>query len=198
MKFLIVEDHPLVSSGLAQVLEEWQTDTQVTIVTGLSENSAPLPADLSAVLLDLDLGNGIEFETLGAVRQSYPSAPVIIFSGSTNPVVIKRARAFGASAFIRKGEGVERILEIIDLVVRGGNSVFPDNLVPPASASDPQTEMLRRLTRRENEVFQNLRKGGTNKEIGQELGIEEKTVRAHLTEIYRKLGVKSRTEAVLL
>ena len=198
MKFLIVEDHPLVSSGLAQALEDWRPDTQVIVMTNLSAASAPLPTDISAVLLDLDLGEGVEFETLNVVRQSCPSAPVIILSGSTNPMVIKRARAFGASAFIRKGEGVERILEIIDLVVRGGNSVFPDNLVPPSSTSQPQSEIMRRLTPRENEVFQILCKGSTNKEIGQELGIEEKTVRAHLTEIYRKLGVKNRTEAILL
>lgn len=198
MNFLIVEDHPLVSSGLAQVLEGWQADARVTIVTSLTEAPEDLPAHISAVLLDLDLGDGIEFETLHSVRQSHPSAPVIIFSGSTNPVVINRARAFGASAFIRKGEAVERILEIIDLVVSGGNSVFPDNLIPPVPASDPQPELICRLTRRENEVFQHLRKGCTNKVIGQALGIEEKTVRAHLTEIYRKLGVKNRTEAILL
>ncbi|MEP1014237.1 MAG: response regulator transcription factor [Paracoccaceae bacterium] len=198
MNFLVVEDHPLVSSGMAQVLENWRSGTQVTIATGYNDLPDHLPSAFSAVLLDLDLGNGIEFETLHALKTKFPNTPVIILSGSNNPMVIKRSRAFGATAFIRKGERVERILEIIDLVVRGGNSIFPENLVPLEQNVDLDRKMFRRLTRREGEVFQRLCKGGTNKAIGLDLGIEEKTVRAHLTEIYRKLGVKNRTEAILL
>ena len=198
MNFLVIEDHPLVSSSLAKVLEDWQDGVRVTLASSMDSISDDAPAQFAAILLDLDLGGGIEFDTMQTLKSTYPEAPVIIFSGSTNPMVIKRSRAFGSSAFIRKGESVARMLEIIDLVVLGGNAVFPDNLVPPVTTEDPQREIARRLTRREGEVYFQLCKGGTNKEIAQFLDIEEKTVRAHLTEIYRKLGVKNRTEAILL
>ena len=187
-----------MSSGLAKVLEDWQPGIQVTIATDIDAIPENALGAGSAVLLDLDLGEGIEFETLRTLKAKFPNIPVIIFSGSTDPLVIKRSQALGSSAFIRKGENVERILEIIDLVVDGGNSVFPDTLVTQWSSTEPENGALRRLTRRERDVFHYLCKGGTNKEIAQTLGIEEKTVRAHLTEIYRKLGVKNRTEAILL
>lgn len=153
---------------------------------------------LSAVLLDLDLGQGIQFDMLVRLKQGAPQVPVIIISGSTTASVVKRARSLGASAFIRKGENVDRILEIIDLVVWGGNSVFPDTTATPITAQSVTPDLTRRLTRRENDVFLCLRRGSTNKEIALSLGIAEKTVRTHLTEVYKKLGVRNRTEAILL
>lgn len=155
--------------------------------------------DVDLVLLDLAMPGVRGLSGLLYLRAQYPGIPVVVVSATDNPTVIRRCMDFGASGFIPKTLGVDDIRGAIAAVLAGAVWTPPD--VDLSAASDTETKaMLNRfstLTPQQVRVLMMLSEGLLNKQIAYELDVGETTVKAHVSEILRKLNVASRTQAVI-
>ena len=197
---IVADDHPLFRAALMQSL-----GSQVSAAKGLEAETLQqledqIQTDIDLVLLDLHMPGASGFSGLIYLRTHFPSVPVVVVSGNEQASVIHRAMHFGASGFIPKSSSMSTIAQAIQLVLDGGQWV-PDD-VPEADqqvdAQDSQfADQLASLTPQQFKVMVMLTEGLLNKQIAYELNVSEATIKAHVTAILRKLGVYSRTQAVI-
>ena len=158
-----------------------------------------ISVDVDLVLLDLTMPGVRGFSGLMYLRAQYPSVPVIVVSANDDPVAIRHCMEFGASGFIPKTLGIDAMRTAISRVLAGGVWTPPD--VDLTSAADAEgAEMMSRmatLTPQQVRVLMMLSEGLLNKQIAYQLGVSEATVKAHVSAILQKLGVESRTQAVI-
>lgn len=182
----IVDDHPLFRAGLRRLLER---EPDISVVwehansSGLEALFEAHPVDV--VLMDLELGNGpTGLQATQAVKTRWPDVLVIIVSGSLDPESPTAARAAGAADFLAKDTHPAELLGSIRAIASGS----PRHRQGPNSASGA-------LSRREQEVLIEIRRGKTNREIAATLGISMTTVNKHVQKILLKLAVRNRTQA---
>ena len=158
-----------------------------------------LSGDVDLVLLDLAMPGVRGFSGLMYMRAQYPSVPVIVVSANDDPTAIRRCMEFGASGFIPKTLGVDTMRAAISRVLSGGVWTPPD--VDLSAGADSETAALMgrmaTLTPQQVRVLMMLSEGLLNKQIAYQLGVSEATVKAHVSAILQKLGVESRTQAVI-
>lgn len=188
LKLLIVDDHPLFVEGFASMISRLRPDWSLTQTGCGSEVLAAIAADLpDGVLVDVFLPDRDGFDLLHDIRARWPELPVILISGRDHAAMETRARNSPANGFIVKTTAAPDIVASIERAL-AGHAVFaarlPDPELPP-------------LTLRQAQVLELLAAGHGNKEIRYRLGIAERTVRAHLTEIFQMLGVHGRMPAVI-
>jgi DNA-binding NarL/FixJ family response regulator len=151
------------------------------------------------ILLDLTMPGVRGFSGLVCLRAQYPSVPVVVVSANDDPSVIRRCMHFGASGFIPKTLGVEPMRVAVTRVLKGGVWTPPE--VDLDFGSETQTAGLiakvGTLTPQQVRVLMMLSEGLLNKQIAYELAVSEATVKAHVSAILQKLGVESRTQAVI-
>lgn len=184
---LVVDDHPLFRDGFAHMVRVLRPRWTLQFADSAAEALARLksmPPDLAIV--DVGLPGDDGFTLIKAIAQ-VSAVPQILISGRDDAAVRTRARACGARSFIAKTEDPDTITRTIDAVLRGG-TVFDAST---AGGGIPS------LTARQAEVLMLLAEGYGNKEIRHRLDIAERTVRAHLTELFQLLGAHSRMQAVL-
>ena len=198
---VIVDDHPLFRGALRQAIGSLLPQSRVVEANGLDELNATLSAekDVDLILLDLTMPGVQGFSGLIALRAQHPSVPVVIVSATEEATVIRRAIEFGASGFIPKSMNVDSIGTAIEAVLAGDAWTPPD--VDLSAVEDKETaDLVRRLgtlTPQQVRVLMMLSEGLLNKQIAYELGVSEATVKAHVSAILQKLGVDSRTQAVI-
>ena len=200
-RLLIADDHPLFRgalreavSGLLERAEIAEAGTFEAVVDVLERAS-----DVDLILLDLTMPGARGFSGLMYMRAQYPSVPVMVVSANDEPVVIRRCMEFGASGFIPKTLGVETMRAAIKRVLDGGVWTPPD-VDLTAGADAESSELMARmatLTPQQVRVLMMLSEGLLNKQIAFHLGVSEATVKAHVSAILQKLGVESRTQAVI-
>ncbi len=197
-KILIVDDHPIYREGLKLAI---QSDQRIGSVSEAetAENALIFlrKESFDLILLDLYMPgmNGIEF--LKKKREDGNKTKVIVLSTEENIDVIQNARSHGADGYIQKGAGRKEILEMIYRTLTDKRKVIISSKYKKKlnqKEKDIKKEML--LTEKESTVLIGIVNGEASKEIAIEMGITERTVKAHLSNIYNKFGVKSRTEAV--
>ncbi len=203
-RFLIADDHPLVRAALGETLRRRWPTAEVLEAADFDAVTARLaPADPEAadtdidlVLLDLTMPGSQGLMGLMLLRSHAPTVPVAIVSAQEDADTVRRALGFGAAAFIPKSASVETIQDTIAAILRGE---------PPPAEAAPQTaedeDLYRRLATlspQQLRVLAMIGEGKLNKQICFELGIAEQTVKAHASQIFRKLGVVSRTQAALV
>jgi DNA-binding NarL/FixJ family response regulator len=192
MKLLIADDHPLVLVGIRQMLENDETFE----IVGTASSSAevlPLVARLNPDVLLLDLRMpGIDgLSCVERVRARHPHVKVVLLSAHNDPERIQAAFKRGACGFIIKSIDPVDLASAIRQAVEGtafhalGLPALDDNPVARAAG----------LTERELTIMKGVARGLSNQAIGKEVWVTEQTVKFHLTNIYRKLGVSNRTEA---
>jgi DNA-binding NarL/FixJ family response regulator len=139
------------------------------------------------------------FSGLMYLRAQYPSLPVAVVSANDDPAVIRRCMAFGAAGFLPKTLGIESLRDAIARVLAGEMWSPPDvELAGEADADSAAViQRLATLTPQQVRVLMMLSTGLLNKQIAYELGVSEATVKAHVSAILQKLGVESRTQAVI-
>jgi len=153
--------------------------------------------DVDLILLDLRMPGVRGFSGLMYLRAQYPQLPIVVVSGNDDPAVIRRCIEFGASGFIPKTLGIEAIRQAVARVLEGGVWTPPDiDLQSPPDAG-ATIARLQTLTPQQVRVLMMLSGGLLNKQIAHELGLSEATVKAHVSAILQKLGVESRTQAVI-
>nr|MBO2511071.1 DNA-binding response regulator [Gammaproteobacteria bacterium] len=202
-EILIADDHPLFRSALQQALTMGLgPDVRLVEVASIAELEARLgeKADWDLVLLDLNMPGAYGFSGLVLLRGQYPQIPVVMISALEEAAVVARAREFGASGFIPKSSSLETIQEAVRLVL-DGDAWWPPQAeeVPGVSAEARAASAgLASLTPQQFRVLTMVCEGLLNKQIAYELNVSEATIKAHVTAIFRKLGVRTRTQAALL
>jgi DNA-binding NarL/FixJ family response regulator len=200
-RFLIADDHPLFRGALRGAVAALFAGADIAEAGTFDEASKILDqgSEVDLVLLDLTMPGVRGFSGLMYMRAQYPSVPVVIISANDDPAVIRRCMDFGASGFIPKTLGVDGMRNAIASVLKGGIWTPPD--VDLTMAADGETSaMLARLvtlTPQQVRVLMMLSEGLLNKQIAYELSVSEATVKAHVSAILQKLGVESRTQAVI-
>jgi len=194
---VIADDHGVIRDGLAGVIAA-QSDMQVV---GTAENgeeavelcrrSAP-----DVVLMDLEMPVLDGIGATRAIREEWPQTAVLVLTSFSDVRRIRAALAIGASGYLLKDTSAEDVVRGIRAAASGGTPLDPHAarlLLEAREAPDP----LDGISQREREVFSLLLDGLPNKVIAQRLGISEKTVKTHLTKIFRVIDVTDRVQAVL-
>jgi two-component system nitrate/nitrite response regulator NarL len=202
MKLLIVDDHPVLRQGLAALLRQAGPDTAVLSAgdSGQGLSIAEAHLDLDAVILDLAMPGIDGMAAILEFGKRRPQLPVIVLSSSEDPRDVRRALAFGALGYISKSASPQTLLAALQFVL-SGNVYVPTFLLnetgaaPAGAAGDNRPEAEARLTERQIDVLRLLCDGHSNKAIGRMLGLSDKTVKAHVTAIFKALNVVNRTQA---
>ncbi|WP_165663827.1 response regulator transcription factor ErdR [Metapseudomonas otitidis] len=200
---LIADDHPLFRSALHQALTlGLGQDVRLVEVASIAELEERLAqkSDWDLVLLDLNMPGAYGFSGLVLLRGQYPQIPVVMISAQEEASVVVRAREFGASGFIPKSSPLEVIQSAVRAVL-DGDAWWPpqaDEAVVVSDEARAASAGLASLTPQQFRVLTMVCEGLLNKQIAFELSVSEATVKAHVTAIFRKLGVRTRTQAALL
>lgn len=199
MKFLVVDDHAILRQGLSALLQQMGDDVVILTAADGATALAQIEAhgDIDLVLLDLampGLDGGQVIEAIGAKRVDLP---VVVVSASEDPADVRRSMAQGALGYVPKSADPETLLAALRLVL-AGEIYVPALLLKENGASTPPSGALSRLTQRQMEVLDGLCDGLPNKTIAFNLQMSEKTVKAHITAIFRVLGAANRTQAVTI
>jgi DNA-binding NarL/FixJ family response regulator len=199
---LIADDHPLFRGALREAVNGVFGQAEIAEAGTFEEVSEFLDrgvAEIDLILLDLSMPGVRGFSGLMYLRAQYPSLPIVVVSANDDPAVIRRCMEFGASGFIPKTLGVEALRTAVARVLQGEVWTPPD--IDLTRQSDPETAStiarLATLTPQQVRVLMMLSGGLLNKQIAYELGVSEATVKAHVSAILQKLGVESRTQAVI-
>jgi DNA-binding NarL/FixJ family response regulator len=199
-RILIADDHPLVLGALRHALTGAIEGAEFHEARDLESLSAALEAapDMDLVLLDLSMPGVRGFSGLIYLRAQHAGVPVIVVSANRDPAVMRACIDLGAAAYIPKSLDLETMRAAVRVVLDGGRWIPPDF---DLAAGDPGSSLaLRRLsslTPQQVRVLMMLSEGLLNKQIAYELSVSEATVKAHVSAILQKLGVESRTQAVI-
>jgi DNA-binding NarL/FixJ family response regulator len=202
---LVADDHPLFRAALCQAVTHAVADVEVDEVQNLAGLLAKLEAepDTDLVLLDLHMSDSRGLAGLVAVRTQFPGVAVLVVSAHDEAAIVRRALDHGAAGFIPKSTPPEEIADAIRSVLASGRWI-PSRLAAAVAGarSDPKdTELAARLASLTGQQFRVLglvAQGRLNKQIADALGIQERTVKAHVSAIFEKLGVRNRTQAGVL
>jgi DNA-binding NarL/FixJ family response regulator len=200
-RFLIADDHPLFRGALREAVSGLLPKVDIAEAGTFEEVGETLErgGEVDLVLLDLSMPGARGFSGLMYLRAQYPGVPVAIVSANDDPAAIRRCMQLGASGFIPKTLSVDGMRAAISKILEGGVWTPPD--VDLSGGSDAETaELMGRmatLTPQQVRVLMMLSEGLLNKQIAFQLGVSEATVKAHVSAILQKLGVESRTQAVI-
>ena len=202
MHLLIVDDHPLFREALASAVGLAYPDATLHEADGIASACAVLgkQAAIEIILLDLSMQGVTGFEGLATIRARAPRVPILVVSGLEDPRIIREALDHGAAGFVPKAVDKSTLTRAIADVLAGGLFV-PGTMPADQRATNPHkaplAERVARLTPQQLRVLAMIRQGKLNKQIAYELQVGDSTVKAHVSEILRKLDVISRTQIVI-
>ncbi|HEX3776057.1 MAG TPA: response regulator transcription factor [Polyangiaceae bacterium] len=200
-RVLLVDDHPLFHEGLASAFARLAPELSIVSADSVDAGLELLRSSaIDLALIDLVLPSSDGLSALALYAAEFPHVPRLLISGKDDPVIVRHARDAGASGFLHKSMSLDRLIVALKRVL-DGQAYFDIN--PEYSSATCEDEaplsgdVQGELTLRQLEVLKLLGEGRSNKEISAALAIADRTVRAHLTELFRTLGVNSRTQAIL-
>lgn len=201
VRIVIADDHPLFRGALRQAVCGILPEAAIEEAGSLEATTGLIAAasETDLVLLDLKMPGVQGFSGLMYLRAQYPGVPVIVVSANDDPAVIRRCMEFGASGFMPKTLDIAAMALALRTVLDGGTWV-PAGIDLTVEADREIAELARRLatlTPQQVRVLMMLSEGLLNKQIAYELSVSEATVKAHVSAILQKLGVDSRTQAVI-
>jgi DNA-binding NarL/FixJ family response regulator len=198
---LIADDHPLFRGALREAVNGLFDRAEIAEAGTFEEVTELLErgGEIDLILLDLRMPGVRGFSGLMYLRAQYPSLPIVVVSANDDPAVIRRCMEFGASGFIPKTLGVEALRQAVAQVLRGEVWTPPDVDLQRDTDAESAAVIARlaTLTPQQVRVLMMLSGGLLNKQIAYELSVSEATVKAHVSAILQKLGVESRTQAVI-
>ena len=200
-RLVIADDHPLFRGALREAVSGLFDHVEIAEAGSFDDVAHLLEhgGEVDLILLDLAMPGVRGFSGLMYLRAQYPSVPIIVVSANDDPGVIRRCMDFGASGFIPKTLGIDAMRAAVARVFEGGLWTPAD--IDLGGGADAETAdlmaRLASLTPQQVRVLMMLSEGLLNKQIAYELGVSEATVKAHVSAILQKLGVESRTKAVI-
>ncbi|MEO2225288.1 DNA-binding response regulator [Priestia megaterium] len=202
-RILIVDDHLVVREGLKLLIET----SDKYVIVGEAENGR-IAIDLveklkpDVILMDLYMPVMSGLEAIKEIRRTNPEIPIVILTTYNEDQLMMKGIEAGAKGYLLKDTGVENLFKSIDSAIRGETLLQPEiteriqNYKTKLLKEQSKSKVM--LTPREMTILQAIARGSTSKEIAYDIGIAERTVKSKLTSIYNKLGVDSRTEAVVV
>lgn len=202
MHFAVIDDHPLFREALAGTLQAAFPGARVDEAEGIAAGCDVIARDagVDVILLDLTLEGVGGFEGLILLRAQFPSIPILVVSGLDEAPIVHGALQAGAAGFLPKAADKALLSEAVTTIVNGSVFVpkaYRRDASPPGSQVSALAARIARLTPAQMRVLALVRRGKLNKQIAFELNVGESTIKAHISEIMRKLGVVSRTQAVI-
>ncbi|WP_051608873.1 response regulator [Fodinicurvata fenggangensis] len=197
MSVLVVDDHPLVTKALVHLLEAEQIDAASVTEVAEAVDYIKTVRKPDLVILDAHMPKVNGLTGIGILQSNFPSIAIALWSGDERQEIIQQAIEKGALGFLSKAMSIRAIIPAIHLML-AGEPYLPVHLMTRKNEDWNRSETAQsyHLTPRERAVLDELANGLSNKEIARNLGIEEITVKLHLRAIYKKLSVKSRTQAI--
>lgn len=200
IRALLVDDHPILRQGMRQLLE-MHGGIQVCGESGDGEDAVvqALAHKPDVVLMDINLPKVSGYESSRAIMTAWPEAKIIILSNQDDPHVMKKCLDLPVKGFLLKDIQIEALVDAIRRVRAGESLTLSEELASKVQKHDKSAtgQSLDALTEREREVLRALSKGYTNQKLADLLVVSPKTVQNHLYSIYHKIGVSSRSEAIL-
>jgi DNA-binding NarL/FixJ family response regulator len=199
---IIADDHPLFRTALKGTLLTHIPNATITEVGDLVSLQTCVESNNKAdlILLDLHMPGAEGFSSIIFINAHYSHIPIIIISAHEESDIIRRAIDHGASGFLPKSSSAEDIYQAIDEVLKGGIWI-PEHVSTQQGIADDESnaaDAIASLTPKQFRVGSMVSQGLLNKQIAFELHVTEATIKAHMTEIFRKLGVHSRTQVVMM
>ena len=196
-RVLIADDHPLYCDALRAVVPQACPGAEISDASSQEQVLAAVAGgrDFNLILLDLNLPGASGLSCLSALRRAAPTTPIVVVSAVGDPKIMQDVIMGGASAFIPKSSPGQVLINALRVILAGG-TYMPTGIVA-ALRSGESGAARTELTLRQRRVLELLSTGLSNKRIAQALGISEITVKAHVTAIFRKLGVSNRLQAGL-
>jgi DNA-binding NarL/FixJ family response regulator len=196
-RVLIADDHPLYCDALRAVVpqacpgaEISEANSQEQVLSAVAGGRA-----FELVLLDLNLPGAVGLSCLASLRRAVPATPIVVVSAVSDPKIMQDVVMGGASAFIPKSAPGQVLINALRVILAGG-TYMPTGIVASLRVAE-KTAARSELTLRQRRVLELLSTGLSNKRIARQLDISEITVKAHVTAIFRKLGVTNRVQAGL-
>ncbi|WP_162045416.1 response regulator [Vibrio taketomensis] len=196
---IIADDHPLFRNALFQAIHMaisganlLEADSLEALISLLGKEP-----DADLLLLDLKMPGANGMSGLIQMRAEFPDLPIVVVSASEEPSVVTQVKSHGAFGFIPKSSDMRELIAALNQVL-GGEPFFPEGSITNHAACTDLAEKIATLTPQQYKVLGMLSDGLLNKQIAYELNVSEATIKAHMTAIFRKLGVKNRTQAVIL
>ena len=194
---LIADDHPVFAAALGMAAQQTAPDAMIEQVGTIAEAAAKAERrSFDLVLLDLMLPDVQGLAGLLMLRRLQPSATIAIVSSSDQPALMRRAATEGARGFIPKSAPMTETVAAIATLLAGQTS-FPETMFATDAASEGTASRIGELSAAQFRVLRAAADGSQNKQIAYELGIAETTVKTHFAQIFKKLAVTNRTQAIL-
>ncbi|WP_434357204.1 response regulator transcription factor [Parasalinivibrio latis] len=195
---VIADDHPLFRNALFQSVHMaisganlLEADSLDSLITLLDKDP-----DVDLLLLDLKMPGANGISGLVQLRAQFPDLPIVVISATEDAPIIRQVKSHGAFGFIPKSSDMRSLIQSLNHVL-DGEMCFPEG-IDDGGSDDDLSAKIATLTPQQHKVLSMLSDGLLNKQIAYELDVSEATIKAHMTAIFRKLGVKNRTQAVIL
>lgn len=204
IRIIVGDDHPLVQAALTNVFAEVSPEVEIIpcyTLDAVLEAVAAAPADADLVLLDLNMPGTYGFAGLFLMLAQFPTVPVAILSAQADAGTIQRAMTFGASGYVPKSLSLPDMAAAITTILAGERWTPPHIAILAASSADHDLDLARRfasLSPQQMRILALIVAGKLNKQIAGELNVSEQTVKIHVSTIFRKLQVTTRTQAAVL
>jgi DNA-binding NarL/FixJ family response regulator len=204
VKVLVVDDHALVRRGMGHVIRECFPDAEIVEAGGATEALEMLStATVDIALVDVRMPDADGLELLHGVKSRWPELPVIMLTSFDHAHYVRRALAEGAAGYMLKDATAEDLEQAINVALSGGGNVLSPKVIQnlfesmEGGAEGSPARAAGSLTQRETDILALLAEGKSNRDISRALFLSEKTVKAHLAAIFRKLSVTNRTQAAM-
>jgi len=197
-RILVADDHPLIQQAIQLAVGARHPGNIVDLAGTVAEAEALIGRhrEYRLLLLDYELPDANGFGGFFRLQHLLGRTPIAIISAHDGEQMVATAQAVGAAGFLSKRQPLESIVAAIEIILAGGR------VYPPSNGGDAQVDQLRRkmdsLSGAQRRVLLALASGDLNKQIAADLGVSEATIKAHLSAIFRKLGVTNRTQAILM
>lgn len=199
-RVLIIDSHPLMREAIRTVVLSVRPKAHTIEVGDLAaiENGCRFGATIDLIVMDPAVTGSSGLSVLVMVSQRLPNTPIIVFSSRSDDQMVGSCKALDAAGFLHKSAEIGEIAETLRNVLDGARP-FPA-LTGASSASQELAALNRRLdglTATQMKVLMNIADGRLNKQVAADLNVTEAAIKAHLTVIFRKLGVQNRAQALL-
>lgn len=208
MKVLIVDDHALVRRGMGHVVRECFDDADVVEAANAADALEVMSGnDVDIALVDVRMPEADGLELLHEIKARWSSVPVIMLTSFDHAHYVRKALSEGAAGYMLKDATPDDLQQAIRVALSGGGNVLSPRVIQnlfdtmEAGGAGEEGHGARhhsgKLTQRETDILAHLSEGRSNRDISRALFLSEKTVKAHLAAIFRKLGVTNRTQAAM-
>jgi len=208
VKILIVDDHALVRRGMGHVVRECFTEAEVVEAGNAVEAIEVMTSDnVDVALVDVRMPDPDGLELLHQMKERWPDTPVIMLTSFDHAQYVRRALAEGAAGYMLKDATPQDLEQAIKVAISGGGNVLSPRVIQNLFESidgpgrgdngDKGHRPIASITKRETDILALLVEGMSNRDISRGLFLSEKTVKAHLAAVFRKLGVTNRTQAAM-